>query len=135
METHPHFNVITCPSKCSQLDTPVSPTEGHQDTTDPTIVQCFLTRRKHSLLQMKVQLYLAGWHRGNCSIHNSCRLLKLPLQKSKCGFREFHLSLIGHQHSSLLLSEIEYRMLLGFGVGIHELFHRPWCRVLHVLGR
>ena len=95
-------------SNVEQLDTPVSPTEGHQGTTDTPIVQCFPTRRKHSLLRMKVQRYFAGWHRGNCNNHHSCSLLKLLLQKSRCGFRDFHLSPIGHRHSSLLLSEIEY---------------------------
>lgn len=56
-KTHSHFNIYcSLPgsvwwrtmdlheySKCSQLHTPVSPTEGHQGTTAVHVVQCSLT--------------------------------------------------------------------------------------------
>ena len=122
--------------KCSQLHTPVSPTEGHQGIVGLNMYHCSLIRSNTPLPQMEVQHIHGRVHRDS---YWSWRcILTALLQRPRCGFEGCPWSLKSHQHKhrpEFARYDHFHGMLLGHGTGNHVLFHRLWFRVAYVLGR
>ena len=118
-----------------QLDTPGSPTEGHQGTTGSAQnSQHFQIHRNSSLQQMKVPQDWDRLHRDSCSWGSWCFWIYL-LQMSRYGPEHSHLLPAGHHHSNLLLySHLTHtdRMLNLYQGGTLKLYHICSCRQCHV---
>ena len=125
-------------SMYSHLHTPVSPTEGHQETTiQIDSLHLHQTHKSNLHLQMEVQLAQRGGHRGSYR-RGSCHLLIFQMQRSKCGSEDLRVSLTNHRHSNhqemtgyiAQCSKMHHLTLFGMQV----LSRRPWCMALRVLG-